>query len=153
MPNTLIATHCSCGDTQLEISGAPLIRFICHCEICQAVYKKPFADIIAIKTSQLVKPISSRIQFQKHRRPPAVNRGICPSCKQPVLANLSLIPFFGISFIPSANFAANANLPAPCMHNFYNRRVADANDNLPKASGYWHSQWALSTKLTTSLLR
>ncbi len=36
---------CSCGHSTFAVKGAPLLRFICHCEICQAIYKQPFADV------------------------------------------------------------------------------------------------------------
>lgn len=134
---------CNCGKSHVALSGEPVLRFKCHCLICQSVYKKPFADIVAVSTQQLVKPIDSAVEFAKHKLPPAVNRAVCPSCKAPVVALLPMLPTVGLAFIPAENFPDNAKLPEPAFHSFYHRRVADVNDSTLKISGYWASQWAV----------
>jgi len=143
---------CTCGEKAVLVKGSPVIRFICHCKICQKVYRKPFADIVAVRSSQIVKPIDSGIYFAKHRSPPAVNRGVCISCHNPVVAFLPLAPFFGLAFIPAFNFPEEAELPKPLLHSFYDRRVEDVDDDLPKFDGYWLSQWAVSSRFISAML-
>lgn len=146
-------TLCECGKSNIAFTGAPVLRFICHCTICQAVYNKPYADIVLLKSSQVLKPADLALEFHKHRRPPAVNRGVCPSCKKPVLAAMPLAPKFGLAFIPSSNLPADYALPAPSFHTFYNSRVADVNDAAPKISGYWKSQWAVTKGFIAGLMK
>jgi hypothetical protein len=45
-----------------------------------------------------------------------------------------------LAFVPSQNFSRAAELPAASGHIFYDRRVADIEDGLPKVSGYWPSE-------------
>ncbi|ULQ45575.1 GFA family protein [Flagellatimonas centrodinii] len=148
---TTICT-CPCGSERVEITGAPVMRFICHCRICQQVYGQPFADIVAVRSSQVVKRLSPNLRFGKHRPPPAVNRGVCAACNKPVVAFLPLAPMLGLAFVPAANFPGSAALPAPALHSFYDRRVGDVDDALPKVSGYWASQWAVSSRFMRSLV-
>jgi hypothetical protein len=51
-----------------------------------------------------------------------------------------------LRFLPSANFVEQDLLPPVSMHVFYNCRVADVADDLPKFEHYWRSQFAI-TKL------
>jgi hypothetical protein len=145
-----ISCSCPCGDSEVIVKNHPVIRFICHCKICQEVYRKPFADIVAVRSNQVINP---RIRFTKHRFPPAVNRGVCPSCNNPVVAFLPLAPVLGLAFIPAVNFFKEYELPKPVLHSFYDRRVVDVDDHLPKFNGYWQSQWAVASHLVSTILR
>ena len=53
-------------------------------------------------------------------------------------------PLKMVAFVPSRNFERPSELPEPSLHIFYHRRVADATDPLPKVSGYWASEIAVS---------
>ena len=144
---------CPCGKQTFQVTGKPVMRFLCHCKICQKVYRKPFADVIAVNASQVIKPLSEGILFAKHRSYPNVNRGVCVACSEPVIGFMPVAPFFGLSFIAASNFTDQTVLPAPAMHTFYDRRIADVTDNLPKISGYWPSQWAVTRDFMVNLLK
>lgn len=144
---------CTCGAGHVEFSGSPVLRFKCHCTICQSVYGKPFADIVALRSNQVARPVSPVLRFRRHRLPPAVSRGTCPSCNKLVVGFLPLAPFFGLAFVPAENFLKSVNLPEAELHSFYDRRVADVDDELPKISGYWRSQWAVSRRFLGALMR
>jgi hypothetical protein len=60
-------------------------------------------------------------------------------CGSPVASFLGRAPV-ALAFIPSQNFPRPAELPAPDRHIFYDRRVADIADSVPKLSGYWASE-------------
>lgn len=137
---------CSCGKARVAVSSRPFARLICHCTICQAVYRAPFADVTILRGSA-VRHIEN-VQFKKHRAPPALNRGTCISCGSPVVATA---PF--LAFIQAPNYPRSRPLPAPAMHIFYHSRVADADDSLPKHSGYWRSQWAFTRLVMSSAFR
>ncbi|HKN26598.1 MAG TPA: hypothetical protein VJY34_01435, partial [Roseiarcus sp.] len=57
---------------------------------------------------------------------------------------MALGPLKMLAFVPSQNFERPSELPEPSLHIFYHRRVADATDSLPKVSGYWASEMAVS---------
>lgn len=143
----IVQSSCLCAERWVEVSGQPVLRFKCHCKSCQKVYGQPAADIVVVKSSQIRKPVDPLIQFARHRLPPSIRRGVCPACLKPVVAFLPLAPFFGLAFLPADNFPKNVVLPEPDFHLFYDRRVADIDDPLPKLSGYWASQWMVPSRV------
>jgi len=132
---------CPCGDSQFTFSGRPIARFICHCQICQQLYKKPFADVVMYRTKDITMTKDDKIQYAKYRLPPALKRGVCTSCEQPVIGFLQ---GFGLAFASADKVKDQSVLPPPLFHTFYHRRVDDFPDQLPKISGYWPSQWAVT---------
>ncbi len=60
-------------------------------------------------------------------------------CGSPVASFLGPAPM-ALAFVHSQNFPRPGELPAPDRHIFYDRRVADISDNIPKISGYWASE-------------
>jgi hypothetical protein len=77
-----------------------------------------------------------------------MRRGTCAKCGNPVVNLLGFPRSLALAFVPSQNFPEAAELPAPDVHIFYDRRVADITDNVPKVSGYWASE----AHVTQSLL-
>ena len=148
-----IQCACPCGATTFHATAKPLLRFICHCTICQAVYQKPFADIVAFRLGDVVASEAHPVSFKRHRLPPAVNRGVCPACNAPAFGHLSLLPGYGFTFVPTANLRDGVEVPGASLHSFYDRRQHDVADDLPKVSGYWPSQWAVSTRLMAARFR
>ncbi len=134
---------CPCGDSQFVVRSKPFARFFCHCTICQSLYQQPYADATVLRGRDVTLPEKHGFQFRKYRSPPAVNRGICPSCNSPIIALLGLGPFFRLAFTASRNYSDQSVLPAPGAHIFYERRVADISDAVPKYSGYWRSEFAV----------
>lgn len=139
-PSIIQNCACPCGHSQFSIAGKPLARFFCHCRICQALYKLPFADIAAFWGTSITLPIGSDVSFRKYRPPPAVSRGTCSACGAPVVGFLRVAPFLRLAFIPVRNIPDPSALPVPGAHIFYHRRVRDVNDSIPKVEGYWPSE-------------
>ena len=71
-------------------------------------------------------------------------------CGNPVLSLLGRIPM-ALAFIPSQNFPRPAELPAPGRHIFYDRRVADVADSVPKLDGYWASEAHVTRSILAGL--
>jgi hypothetical protein len=143
---------CPCGQSTFKVNGAPALRFLCHCQICQSVYKQSYADVTAFWAGAISLPVDHSIQFKRYRPPPALRRGTCPSCSAPVVGFLRLAPFVQLAFVPSRNFSVPAALPSPSAHIFYHRRVADVHDALPKISGYWPSEFAVTRMAMANML-
>jgi len=131
---------CQCGRSKFTVSGRPLARLYCHCEICQALYRQPCADVTIWFGHSVELAENQRVEFKRYRLPPAINRGTCPFCGLPVVGFLRLAPFVQLAFVPAMNFPRGTVLARPSAHIFYHRRVKDARDRLPKISGYWPSE-------------
>jgi hypothetical protein len=118
--------------------GTRSVDFFCHCAICQKIYWKPFADVTYFWASSAMLLPNQPIEFRRYRPPPAMRRGTCAKCGNPVLSLLGR--GLALAFVPSQNFPRPGELPAPDRHIFYDRRVADISDNIPKITGYWASE-------------
>ena len=144
---------CRCGASRLAVSGEPIGRFFCHCTICQAFNGQPYADVTGFPAQAVALPEDSAVRFRRYRPPPALDRGACSVCGGPVVEFMALGPLKMFAFVPSQNFERPSELPEPSLHIFYHRRLADATDALPKVSGYWASEMAVSRMLLAGWLR
>lgn len=143
---------CTCGQSVLRVSGSPISRVFCHCRICRSVYREPFADVTGFWAGAVSLPETDSVDFKRYRPPPALRRGTCASCGAPVVGFLRLAPFVQLAFVPSRNFPDPTALPSPSTHIFYHRRVDDVNDTLPKISGYWPSELAVTRMVLGSII-
>jgi hypothetical protein len=144
---------CRCGASRFAVDGGPIGRFYCHCTICQEFNRSPYADVTAFPARAVALPEDSAVTFRRYRPPPAIDRGSCATCGGPVLEFMALGPLKVFAFVPSQNFERPSELPEPSLHIFYNRRLADATDSLPKASGYWASEMSVSRLILAGLVR
>ena len=128
---------CSCYSNTYTINSQPIARFICHCTVCQEFTGDAFNDVTVLLKSDVTDLNLIRTKFRRWKLPPNISRGLCTRCNKPSIekglaGNLILIP--------TSNYPDVAALPKPTMHLFYNRRVEDMNDNLPKYNGLVQSQ-------------
>ena len=137
---------CPCGASSFETTAPPVLRFFCHCQICQKLYQQPFADATVLRLSDVVLPQSHKIQFNKYRKFVGIERGLCAECNKPVLA-ITGSGSKGLAFVAAQNFSNKDVLPEPEMHIFYGSRAADIADELPKYKGYVMSQIAVLRSL------
>jgi hypothetical protein len=142
---------CLCGASRFAVRGDPIGRFFCHCTICQRAYGKPFADVTYFWAESVTLPSNQPVEFRRHRPPPALRRGRCAKCGNPVVSLLGFPRSLALAFVPSQNFPRPAELPAPGGHIFYDRRVADIADAVPRFSGYWASQTHVTRSILASL--
>jgi hypothetical protein len=82
------------------------------------------------------------VRFERLKKPPALQRGFCRSCGCFVVAYLTYLPFLSLAFVPAARYPGGVQLPEPAMHVFYQFRIADVDDELPKYSR-WPSLFAV----------
>jgi hypothetical protein len=144
---------CLCGASRFAVQGEPIGRFFCHCTICQSVYRKPFADATYFWAEAVASAANQPIEFRRYRPPPALSRGTCAKCGNPVVAFMRLVPGLALVFVPSQNFPRPAELPAPDCHIFYDRRIADIADSVPKLNGYWASEAHVTRTIFRGLFR
>ena len=110
---------CLCGGSRFTVAGNPIGRFFRHCTICQKAYSKPFADVTYFWARSVTLPGKRAIEFHRHRAPPAMRRGTCAKCGNPVVNLLGSVPRLALAFVPSQNFPRPTELPAPDRHIFY----------------------------------
>lgn len=144
---TSFTCSCTCGRTQFEISGEPRLRMLCHCTICQRFNQAAYADVLVFKTKQVNAPDLSTVEFKTYKAPPNVQRGICLHCQQPAIEVFDMPLFPKLTMVPAGMFAADAQLPSPVAHMFYEHRQQDATDGLPKRTGFLSSQMSFFKRL------
>lgn len=137
-----LAASCDCGASRFQVNARPFARFICHCTICQAYTGKACSDVTVLRARDVELADESPVNYRKHRLPPNIARGSCPSCGKPVI-EFGLAGPARLAFVPAANYADASSLPPASLHLFYHRRLRDAQDRLPKHCGYFASQLAV----------
>jgi len=130
---------CSCGATRFQTTGEPLFGLYCHCTLCQRFHDAPFADMLVFRAEDVVMPPAGAVIFDTYRPPPNVQRGKCASCGQPAVVVFAARFLPRLVTVPRAMFGPDAELPEPQAHGFYDTRVADADDSLPKYEGYFRN--------------
>lgn len=144
--------RCACGNTTFSVLTPPLFRMLCHCTICQRFNEAPFADVIVYDAAGVEQPAPGTVIFGTYKPPPNVQRGKCASCGKPAIEKFEAPLFPKLTMVPSTMFSAEAVLPAPVAHIFYDTRVADADDALPKHLGFLASQLSFGKYLLSAKL-
>ena len=138
--------QCPCGTTRLEVQGEPIVRFHCHCTICQTQYNSPSVDVALFKLSQVQLAQDNTINFSRLKRIGAVDRGRCTSCEKPILSKMGEGEK-AYAFVAARNCLNAEDLPPAEMHVFYGTRVADVADNLPKYGNALTSRYAFIKRM------
>jgi hypothetical protein len=144
---------CACGRSTIDVSGPPLLRIACHCGLCRRFNAAPFADITLYRDKHVRPGSDTEVRYSRLRRPPAVDRGVCGHCKKPFLERMRWPLMPAIAFVPSNLLEGRVALPDISARVFYDMRVADVEDQVPRYSGYLRSQWAVARRLLPALLR
>lgn len=128
---------CSCYSNTYTINHAPIGRFICHCTICQEYTGKAYNDVTVLFKSDLSELDINKTRFRRWKLPPNINRGLCKRCHKP---SVEKAMGGALMLVPTDNYPNVDALPDPTMHLFYDSRVEDIEDDLPKYTGFAQSQ-------------
>ena len=132
---------CGCGAVQLKVHGA-LTRFFCHCRICQGLNNAPYGEPVFSWRWDVDLEDPAQLTWKRYRWTPVnVNRGTCRTCGTLILEHLALSP---LSIVIAGTWEDPELLPPSQGHVFYETRVGDIEDGLPKRSGYVSSELAVS---------
>ena len=125
--------HCDCQAVTVTTHGAPRVHAYCHCEDCRELLQVPYHSVLAWEAErlQISKGADQVVVYQHpHKR---MQRIFCRHCGE-VLYNTNAMGWKLVSQLlfkkcnnnqlPSG-FEANA-------HFFYERRIVDVVDDLPK---------------------
>ena len=125
--------QCDCGTVSLKMSGDPIVHAYCHCEDCRELLQVPYHSVLAWEAEQLV--IDSGhdevIAFQHPTK--RMKRVFCKHCGD-VLYNTNAMGWKLVSQ-PMYRKCNEDQLPQALQSNahfFYDRRVVDIDDTLPK---------------------
>ena len=132
MENTY-SVHCDCGAVELGITGQPIVHAYCHCIDCRELLNVPYHAVTAWKSRdvKIVNGIDNLVEYQHPTLD--MERAYCAHCGE-VLFNTNSMGWRVVSqwFIAKCN---DAGLPPELcsdMHFFYEQRVVDIDDELPK---------------------
>ncbi|TDG14864.1 hypothetical protein E2F43_01060 [Seongchinamella unica] len=138
--------QCPCGTTRYQIHGEPILRFYCHCTICQQQYQAPYVDVSLFKLSDVDWPEGQEITYSRFKRFGAVDRGRCPACDKPILSKMGKGDK-AFAFLAARNCVNAGDLPPADMHVFYGTRTADVEDDLPKYNNVFSSRYAFIKRM------
>ncbi|MBB3048363.1 hypothetical protein FHR99_002637 [Litorivivens lipolytica] len=125
--------RCDCGGVEVAMTGSPKVHAYCHCEDCRELLQVPYRSVLAWEVDQVeVTRGQSKIKVFKH---PAKNmtRVFCLECGE-VLYNTNAMGWKLVSQLLFLKSNEN-ELPEtfqPNAHFFYDRRVVEIDDSLPK---------------------
>lgn len=142
----IYSCQCPCGTTCMEVRGEPILRFYCHCTICQKQYDAPCVDVTLLKLKDLKLPADQAVSYARHKRFGAVDRGRCTKCDKPIVATIGEGEK-GYAFVAARNYLNPAALPPAEMHVFYGTRVDDIEDGLPKYKNAITSRFAFIRRM------
>lgn len=124
--------QCECGQSRYSLSRMPTRRFLCHCTICQGVYKAPYADVLVTGARSVAIASEHSLDFKRLNGEKSVDRGICNHCETPTIGFLQVLPGVKLGLVPATRLEHTDGMPSPAMHIFYESRVADLHDELPR---------------------
>jgi hypothetical protein len=125
--------HCDCGTVALEMKGTPRVHAFCHCEDCRALLDVPFHSVTAWDAEK-VRVVSGGEETVEYKYPTLeMTRVFCKHCGE-TLYNTNVMGWRLVSqlLIRKCN---NGELPEALQsdgHIFYDRRIVDVDDALPK---------------------
>ncbi len=141
---------CSCCSNTYIINNTPIARFICHCTICQEYTGQAYNDVTVLVKPDVSELTLMRTKFRRWKLPPNINRGLCKRCNKP---SIEMAIGGNLILVPTSNYTDIAALPEPSMHLFYNRRVKDMKDDLPKYNGFVQSQAMIVKTLAQGMIK
>ena len=141
---------CSCYSNTYTINKQPIGRFICHCRICQEFTGQDYNDVTVLLKPDVSNLNLIKTSFRRWKLPPNIRRGLCTRCYKP---SIEMALGGNLILIPTSNYPNPEVLPEPAMHLFYNRRVEDIDDGLPKYNGSVQSQAMMVKALAQGLIR
>ena len=124
---------CDCGAVEFQCEGPPKVRGFCHCEDCRNFLKVPYHSVDAW-TSDKVTVTKGEDQIAEYQHPQkGMKRFFCKHCGETVF-NSNAMDWRIVSQLLVRRQHAG-ELPddlASQSHFYYDRRIVDIDDDLPK---------------------
>jgi len=139
---------CSCGKAGVTVLAAPSARFRCHCTICQRVYADNFSDVLVFRRGQLKLIDETQVNWTRTKKVTPLTRALCVHCDAPVMAH-----FYGLLAFMPKRALADELAPDVSMDIYYDTRVKELLDDVPKSSGLIGAYAGLSLPFLKVLFR
>ena len=125
--------HCDCGSVEVTMQGQPKVHAFCHCEDCRELLQVPYHSVLAWESEQvtIIQGEDDVISFQHPSK--RMKRVFCKHCGD-VVYNTNAMGWKLVSQLMYKK-SNNDQLPQGFQSNahfFYDRRVVDIDDSLPK---------------------
>ena len=130
---TQYSVHCDCETVEITMNDRPKVHAFCHCEDCRELLQVPYHSVLAWESGQVgfSKGQKDVVEYQHPSK--NMKRIFCKHCGD-VLYNTNAMGWKIVSQLMFRKcngpefpdgFASNA-------HFFYDRRIVDVDDVLPK---------------------
>ncbi|NHI00238.1 hypothetical protein OJHNALOF_01250 [Oceanimonas sp. MB9] len=133
MMSHMHTVHCDCEAVEVTMTGQPKVHGYCHCEDCRELLQVPYHSVLAWQADQvaITRGKEDVIEFQHPRK--RMTRIFCKHCGD-VMYNTNAM---GWKLVSQLLFRRCNPGPLPdgfesTAHFFYDRRIIDINDGLPK---------------------
>lgn len=126
--------HCDCGSIEVEMREAPRVHAFCHCEDCRDLLDVPYHSVVAWDAEN-VNITAGEAHAVEYKHPKLeMTRVFCKHCGETVY-NSNAMGWRLVSQLLISKCNAG-KLPTELQSNahfFYERRIIDINDALPKS--------------------
>jgi hypothetical protein len=123
----MIHAQCNCGAVKLEIEGAPIAQFYCHCDDCQAVHGAAYVPVAMFPDAAVKVVAGAPLQYALKVNP----RTTCPQCGTRLYASP---PGMGVKGVMAAILPPGIFTPAFHIQCQYAR--VPVRDELPHFKGF-----------------
>ncbi len=125
--------RCDCGAVEVSMVGVPKVHAYCHCEDCRALLDVPYHSVVAWEPEKVSITSGQEHTFEYKYPTLAMTRVFCKHCGETVY-NTNAMGWRLVSqlLIRKCN---NDELPEELQstaHIYYDRRIVDIDDQLPK---------------------
>ncbi len=131
--DTAYKIHCDCGDVTLTLHRSPIVHAYCHCQDCRDLLSIPINALAAWDRND-VSITKGEDRFIEYKYPDkAMKRYVCQSCGATIF-NTNAYDWVVVSQSLIRKCYGD-QLPAELAsdkHFFYEERVIDVRDSLPK---------------------
>ena len=118
---------CYCGQVTVEVTGDPVFSAYCHCNSCRKWHSAPMTALAAWPESS----VSVTGEVVVSRKNDETQRTSCAKCGGNVLTTK---PGLGWKVVYPLTLSGSDFAYRPDAHIFYDERVVEFNDGLPKFS-------------------
>ena len=98
---TITHVRCGCGVVEVQLTGEPMARYVCHCDDCQAVHGK--ACPVALYSASAVAVTRGETSVFTLKTSPRIK---CSRCGTYIFAEVPGYPFRGVNgdLLPEGRF-------------------------------------------------
>ena len=123
---------CDCGAVRIEMTGEPRVRGTCHCGDCRTLLQVPFHAVNAWLPDQLTitKGAEDLITYQHPHL--TMQRVYCKHCGETVYNTNAMGWKIVSQFLVAKHYDPMPPELTSQSHFFYDRRIIDVADDLPK---------------------